>query len=182
MPEFVLIVIAALTGLLAGYLARSIRFGRGEITRPFGTIPAVQVPTRARAGTQADPPPTPAAGQETTDVYQPPVDPLPLVPATDFPVLRVAREVLEVADHVANPELARRLIEAVVLLPEMSAVRPVPGDGFHSLLHEWAGRRITDQRTQWNTIAETLAPGAITAKQALLRPAQVIVFEPPEES
>jgi molecular chaperone GrpE (heat shock protein) len=94
----------------------------------------------------------------------------------------VAREVLEVADHVENPELARRLIEAIVLLPDVSAIRPVPGAKYEPVLHEWAGHRITDEKTQWDTIAETLAPGAITAQQSLLRPAHVIVFEPPEES
>jgi hypothetical protein len=163
MPGFVLVIIAALIGLLAGYLIWGIQLGRGEATPPFWTTMAAAVRRATIVKTQADPIPAP-------------------VPATGFPVLHVAREVLEVADHVANPELARRLIEAVVLLPEVSAVRPVPGEGFQPLLHEWAGQRFTDQRTQWNTIAQTLAPGAITAGQALLRPAHVIVFEPPEES
>jgi hypothetical protein len=192
MPEFVLVIIAALIGLLAGYLARGIQAGGGETTRPFRKTTATQAPqTPAQVGTEADPTPTPPApvtGQPTAGPDHPWIDPTPPaptrppVPVPDFPVIDVAREVLEVADHVGNPELARRLVEAVVLLPEVSAVRPGTGDGFQPLLHEWAGHRITDQRTQWDTIAETLAPGAITAEGALLRPAHVIVFESPEES
>jgi hypothetical protein len=179
MPEFVLIIIAALLGLGAGYFARGIRADRAQTTRPRTAPPA-----------EASPPPVgsdPPAGSPA-----PPTSPQSLAPTTlapenpalvaDFPVLDVAREVLEVADHVANPELARRLIEAVVLLPEVSAVRPGPGERFEPLLHEWSGQRITDQQPQWDTIAETLAPGAVTARGALLRPAHVIVFEPPEES
>lgn len=188
MPEFVLVIIAALIGLLVGYLARGIRSGKGGTTPTSGVITDTPVPeTSAQTEIEADPTEVSpaAAGQPIAGTGQPATDPTPSVlppPSEGFPVIHIAREVLEVADGIENPELARRLVEAVVLLPAVSAVRPSPGDKYQSLLHEWAGNQITDQQDQWYTVAEILAPGAITSEQRLLRPAHVIVFEPPEES
>jgi hypothetical protein len=167
---------AALAGFLAGYLAKG---GRTTPVPQGSTASTAPVPALAPL---ASPVPEPSA---------PSVDPAPLnstaLNSTAVPddpptsTLRAAREVLEVVDHLTNAELARRLVEAVVLLPDIAALRPRPGDPYESLVHEWAGHRITDEESRWNTIAATLAPGAIADEQ-LLRPAHVIVFEPPEQS
>jgi hypothetical protein len=173
MPSFVLIVIAALAGLIVGYLARGIRARPAQLPAR-GAVAVLGAPRPPDDGAATTSPP--AAGPHLQPVTPDP-DPDPAEAA-----LRVAREVLEVADHLENAELVRRLVEATVLLPGVRAVRPEPGDGFEPLLHEWAGNQITDKKAQWDTIAETLAPGAITTERALLRPAHVIVFEPPEQS
>jgi len=208
MPEYLLIIITVLIGLLVGYLARGTRSaGWPRKTPSTGPPPAdpkpaeqeqeqAQMPAPVTLLHAADPKP---AGQEQEQAQMPaPVtllhanSPLPdaVQPATSAtgtaailrpPAVRVAKEVLDVADHLDNGELALRLIEAVVLLPGVSAVRPEQGDGFQPRLHEWAGNRITDEPTRWNTIAQTLAPGAITSERTLLRAAQVIVFESPEQ-
>lgn len=131
--------------------------------------------------------PHPDAVVPATGTIGPPSAPLtsPVTGSSAVPgpsALRTAKEVLDVADHLDNGELSLRLIEAVVLLPGVSAVRPEQGDGFQPRLHEWAGNQITDEPARWNTVAQTLVPGAITSERTLLRAAQVIVFESPEQS
>jgi hypothetical protein len=183
MPEYLLIVIVGLIGLLAGYLTRGTRPAgwrrktQSTAPPPTATRPAGQ--EQARMPAPVTPPaaadPLPAAIQPTSGATG-----TSAVPSS--PAARVAKEVLDVADHLDNGELALRLIEAIVLLPGISAVRPEQGDGFQPRLHEWAGNQITGESARWNTIAQTLAPGAITSERTLLRAAQVIVFEPPEQS
>jgi hypothetical protein len=194
MPEYVLIIIVGLIGLLAGYLARGTRLAgwprKIPSTAPPPADPKPAGPTPAgqeHARMPAPPPiphaasPQPDAVRPTAGTTNPPAVPGPsAVPGAS--ALRVAKEVLDVADHLDNGELALRLIEAAVLLPGVSAVRPEQGDGFQPRLHEWAGNQITDESARWNTVAQTLVPGAITSERTLLRPAQVIVFESPEQS
>jgi hypothetical protein len=181
MPEYLLIVMVGLIGLLAGYLTRG--------TRPAGwrrKTPSTAPPSADRTPAEQEqarmPAPPPAAADPLPEAIQPSTGTTGTSAVPGSPAARVAKEVLDVADHLDNSELALRLIEAVVLLPGISAVRPEQGDGFEPRLHEWAGNRITGEPARWNTIAQTLAPGAITSERTLLRAAQVIVFEPPEQS
>jgi hypothetical protein len=193
MPEYLLIIIAVLIGLLVGYLARGTRSAgwprkippvvpppagpkaaeqeheqEQEQEQEQAELTAAMMPPHANGPLSDAVPPAISAGRTSAVLFP--------------PAVKVATEVLDVADHLDNGELALRLIEAVVLLPGVSAVRPELGDGFQPRLHEWAGHRITDEAAQWNTIAQTLAPGAITSERTLLRAAQVIVFESPEQS
>jgi hypothetical protein len=189
MPEYLLIIITVLIGLLVGYLARGTRSaGWPRKTSSTGPPPVDPKPAEQEQEQAQTPTPTPTpvtlphAAGPFPDAVQPTASATgtPAVPGP--PAVRIAKEVLDVADHLDNGELALRLIEAVVLLPGVSAVRPEQGDGFQPRLHEWAGNRITDEPARWNTIAQTLAPGAITSERTLLRAAQVIVFESREQS
>jgi hypothetical protein len=185
MPEFLLIIITALAGLLVGYLARGTRSaGWLRKTSSTGPPPADPKPAEQEQEQARMPAPEtlPDAADPLPDAVQPTANATGALAVLSPSAVRVATEVLDVADHLDNGELALRLIEAVVLLPGVSAVRPEQGDGFQPRLHEWAGNRITDEPARLNTIAQTLAPGAITSERTLLRAAQVIVFESPEQS
>lgn len=183
MVDIVWCVGGALVGFWAGYLARGPR-----------------TPVRDGLAPAADERPT-TEGAESAVAPEPVVSPPPDSGVSPEPrrsesaerpdgpadrpapgdVLRTATEVLDVADLVTNPELSRRLAEAVVLLPGVVAIRPLPGDAFEPLKHEWVGSRGTDDSSRWDTVAEVRSPGA-SASGRLLRAAYVVVFEPPEES
>jgi len=123
MLKLVLIIIALVVGFLAGFMVR----GPRRIPQPV-TTPPVE-PRQPPPQAQADDIPKPQWEPEP-GIVEDPID----SPATD---VDVARELLEVADHLGNRELVRRLVEAVTLLPGIRAVRPKPGDGFEPKLHEW---------------------------------------------
>jgi len=168
---YLLIVLAVLAGFLTGYLTEGGRRAAGG--RLEGQINTAEPVARPESEPLA----------QVQETGRAPTVTVPAIPAAEAASdAEVARAVLDVADHLSNSELTRRLVEAVVRLPDVSPVRPAPGDKYQPRLHEWAGNRATDEEMQWNTIAEMLTPGAVTAKQELLRPAHVIVFEPPEQS
>jgi hypothetical protein len=183
MPEYLLIIIASMVGLLAGYLARGTRpAGWARNTSPTAPPPADPQPAEHKQAQLPAPVTLPGGLDPLPDAVQPATGITETPGIRRSPATSVAKEVLDVADHLDNGELALRLIEAVLQLPGVSAVRPEQGDGFQPRQHEWVGNRITDDPARWNTIAQTLAPGAITSERTLLRAAQVIVFESPEQS
>ncbi|MGF1428392.1 nucleotide exchange factor GrpE [Kitasatospora sp. LaBMicrA B282] len=176
--EIALCAAGAVLGYAAGYLAR----GRREAV---GALP-VAVPVAPAAPAVADveqPAPDVEPADVATEQPAAPDAPEPDAPAPTDPAdaLRTAREVLDVADLLGNPELARRLAEAVVLLPGVTEIRPRPGDAFEPREHEWVAARPTEDPGRWDTVADLRAPGAAAAGR-LLRPAHVVVFEPLEES
>ncbi|WP_145968988.1 nucleotide exchange factor GrpE [Streptomyces hyaluromycini] len=203
MFDIVLCVGGALVGFWAGYLARGPRAPVRD-----GLAPAAGEPPTAESAVTPEPPVSPPPPPPPPPPPDSRVSPEPRRPesaerlegaersesadrpaGSDAPAgrsapgdaLRTAAEVLDVADLVTNPELSRRLAEAVVLLPGVVAIRPLPGDAFEPLKHEWVGSRATDDSSRWDTVAEVRSPGA-SASGRLLRAAYVVVFEPPEES
>ncbi|MFF4898464.1 nucleotide exchange factor GrpE [Streptomyces sp. NPDC001068] len=210
MVDIVLCVVGALVGFLAGYLVRGPRTPVRDRPAPTaGESPAQE--RDAAPGSAVSPPPGSAVppqprrpqraklpehtelpeqtelpeGIDRPEDAGPPEDVELPAGQTAGPAsgdaLRAAAEVLDVADLVTNQELSRRLAEAVVLLPGVSAIRPLRGEAFEPPEHEWVGSRGTEDSSRWDTVAEVRSPGA-SASGRVLRAAYVVVFEPPEES
>ncbi|MEV7323762.1 nucleotide exchange factor GrpE [Streptomyces sp. NPDC093970] len=204
MVDIVLCVVGALVGFLAGYLVRGPRTPVRD--RPAPTAGESPAQERAAApGSAVSPPPGSAVPpqprqpqraklQEHAELPEGIDRPEDAGPPEDVELpdgqtagpapgdaLRAAVEVLDVADLVTNQELSRRLAEAVVLLPGVSAIRPLRGEAFEPPEHEWVGSRGTEDSSRWDTVAEVRSPGA-SASGRVLRAAYVVVFEPPEES
>jgi hypothetical protein len=92
-----------------------------------------------------------------------------------------AEAVLAVADRVTNPELARRLFEAVSRMPGVIPVRPEPGDPFDPVAHQWVETRPAGREADVEHVAELLTPGFLGHSSGLIRPALVAVYDLAED-
>jgi hypothetical protein len=93
--------------------------------------------------------------------------------------LRVAVDVLDVADHLDSNELRRRLAAAVATLPGVVLIDPVVGTPFDPRRHVWDRTVPAVPGIAVPAVAGTMVAGVASADGTVVRPAHVSVHDDP---
>lgn len=92
--------------------------------------------------------------------------------------LEVATAVLDVAEQIASPALARRLGEAVRPLAGVTVITAVTGAAFDPARHHWESTRARGgPQEEEGSISSTAVPGLAGPDGVVIRKARVVVFE-----